>query len=119
MSMRKLLSSLALASICFLQPACKKALESIVDCTGEGLLMSVHHTEDASSTKLIHFEAKYSGSHTLDTVSWDFGDGSTRTGTKVDHTYAASGTYQVKAKIKVKNGKSNCESDPVRSVVVK
>lgn len=101
------------------QPACKKTLESIVNCTGEGLLMSVHHTEDASSPKLIHFEGKYTGSHTLESVTWNFGDGSTGTGPNVDHTYAASGTYLVTAKIKIASGKSTCESDPTRSVVIK
>lgn len=113
------MSCLILGAICLFQPGCKKTLESIVNCTGEGLLMSVHHTEDASSPKLIHFEAKYSGSHTLESVTWNFGDGSTGTGPSVDHTYAASGTYLVTAKIKIASGKSTCESDPTRSVVIK
>lgn len=116
--MKRILSCLLLGTICFFQTACKKELESIINCTGEGLLMSVNHAADAGSAKLIHFEAQYSGSHTLESVSWEFGDGTTGTGAKVDHTYAAAGTYQVKAKIKIKSGKSTCESDPVRSVVV-
>lgn len=116
--MRKLLFRSLLVSICIFNVSCKKTLESIVNCTGEGLLMSVHHTVDGSSPKLVHFEGRYSGSHNLDSVTWDFGDGQTGTGKTVDHTYAASGTYTVKAKIKITNGKSTCESDPTRSVVI-
>lgn len=34
---------------------------------------------------------------TIDNVNWDFGDGKTGTGTSQTHTYAARGTYTVKA----------------------
>ena len=116
--MKRLLSSLVLCAVCILHHACKDTVESIVNCSAESLLMSVHHTVDTTIPKLIHFEARYSGSHSFDSVIWEFGDGSTATGKAVDHTYAASGTYSVKAKIKINNGKSTCEGDPVRSVVV-
>ncbi|MDQ6482028.1 PKD domain-containing protein [Dyadobacter sp. LHD-138] len=115
---RKLLSCIILGSVCIFEVSCKKVLESIINCTGESVFMSLHYTVDASSPKLVHFEGKYSGSHSFDSVTWDFGDGKTGTGKTVDHTYAASGTYNVKAKIKVTDGKSHCESDPVRSVVI-
>ena len=113
-----LLLRFLLVSVCIFNNSCKKALESIINCTGEALLMSVHHTVDGSSPKLVHFEGRYSGTHSLDSVTWDFGDGKTGTGKTVDHTYDASGTYTVKAKIKIANGKSTCESDPTKSVVI-
>lgn len=118
--MKKLLFSFFLISICFSHISCKKTLESIINCTGEGLLMSIHSNIDGASPKLVHFEAKYSGSHSIESVSWEFGDGNTSTSKNltVDHAYAASGTYNVKAKIKIVNGKSTCESDPAKSVVI-
>jgi hypothetical protein len=118
--MRKLLFRSILVAICIFSISCKKTLESIVNCTGEALLMSVHHNVDTSSPKLVHFEARYSGSHSVESVSWEFGDGKTATGKSLtaDHTYDAAGTYNVKAKIKIVSGKSTCEGDPAKSVVI-
>lgn len=118
--MKKRLLYILLASACISQTSCKKTLESIVDCAGETAFKSVHSTIDGTNAKLAHLEARYSGSHSFNSVTWDFGDGKTDTKTAktIDHLYTAAGTYTVKAKIKIVNGKSNCESTVTKTVVI-
>lgn len=118
--MKKLLFVLVLAAGCMTYVSCKKTVESAIDCTGQGLLMSIHYHVDGSSSKLVHFEAGYAGSYTVESVSWDFGDSKTATGKNLtlDHTYTASGTYTVKVKIKIVKDKSSCEIEQTKSVVI-
>ncbi|WP_316788283.1 PKD domain-containing protein [Pedobacter frigoris] len=100
--------------------SCKKQAAGIIDCLGESILTSFSHTTDANNPKKVNFVVKYSGSHTLSSVKFEFGDGQTETvaGTTASHTYAGAGTYSVKARVTLKNNKATCEVDPVKQVVV-
>lgn len=40
-------------------------------------------------------------------VAWDFGDGSTGTGTTTNHTYSTAGTYLVRCRVQDNNGSRN------------
>ena len=120
--MKRLFSCLLLGAICiFSNSSCKKTLESAVNCTGESLLVSIHVNADATSPKLVHVEVQYSGSYNFQSVTWDFGDGNTSTVTTktADHTYATSGTFRVKGKVKIASGSSSCESEHSKSVDIK
>ena len=55
-------------------------------------------TTDMAGTLTVHFDG--SGSRdsdgTIELFTWDFGDGTSDTGSTVDHTYSQPGTYPVK-----------------------
>ncbi|MGB1206381.1 MAG: PKD domain-containing protein [Chitinophagales bacterium] len=59
-------------------------------CTNVGFTYSANPTLYSYD-----FVANYTGSLTLVSVDWDFGDGNTGTGSIVTHTYANSGFYSV------------------------
>jgi len=109
--------TLVLSSVFF---SCRKTTEKIVDCFGQSLLTSFSHTTDAANPKKVDFTAKHSGELSIASVKFEYGDGQSQTvtGTTASHTYAAAGTYSVKARITLTNGKGTCETDPVRSVTV-
>lgn len=100
--------------------SCKKMAEGVIDCLGESLLTSVHITTDNTNSKLVQLEARYHGNYTVTSVFWDYGDGSSATtsGKTSDHTYAASGTYEVKAKVTIVHNKAKCEISPKKSVTI-
>ena len=78
---------------------CDESDLGINDCFSIGLLLDVSHTTDGLTAS---FEINYDGSNTLnDEVRWDFGDGTsqTTTGRSAEHTYSASGSYDVKATV--------------------
>jgi hypothetical protein len=79
----------------------------------------LHHNADAQSPKLINFHIEYDGEHTLNnSVEWDFGDGQTATltGLTASHTYAAAGSFHVKATVKFTD--NDCSPDINRTVDV-
>lgn len=100
--------------------SCKKSAESVIDCLGESLLGGVHITTDDTNEKLIHLEARYHGSHTVSSVSWDYGDGTMTKGSEKtsDHTYLARGVYTVTAKITIVNNGTTCEVSPKKTVTI-
>ncbi|RSN37669.1 sugar dehydrogenase [Amycolatopsis sp. WAC 01416] len=73
--------------------------------TGNKAPVAVATSETNPETRTVSFDG--SGSYDFDndplTYEWDFGDGTTGTGAKVSHTYAA-GTEKFTAKLTVKDG---------------
>ncbi len=100
--------------------SCSKAAKDAIDCLAEALLVSMSHSTDAANSKKINFVINYSGTYTVSSVQWDYGDGQSQTitGLTATHTYAAAGTYTVKTKVTVKNGSSNCTVEPTKTVVI-
>ncbi|MBF4467560.1 PKD domain-containing protein [Flavobacterium sp. LC2016-12] len=97
----------------------KDDIEKGIDCVAESIYQKVKHTADATDSKKINFSVEYTGSKTLKSVKWTFGDGTPSVeGVAVSHTYSAAGTYSVKAEITVQEGKGTCTSSPVKSVTV-
>jgi PKD repeat protein len=105
----------------FLNFSCSKDdISKGIDCVGESLFMKLKHTADPTNTKKINYEIEYTGSYTLSSVKWTFGDGTTETvnGTTVSHTYTTAGTFTVKAEVTIKKDKESCTSSPTKSVTV-
>jgi len=50
----------------------------------------------------MNYSVEYTGTGTLSSVKWTFGDGTTGDGTTVTHTYNAAGTYEAKAMLQLK-----------------
>lgn len=95
----------------------KDDADNIADCITEGFLLSIHHSADSQNPRLINFTINYAGEYTLNnSVTWNFGDGQTATvtGMTASHTYTASGTFPVKATVKL-NG-TDCSLDVHKSV---
>ena len=118
--MRKASLLLSIASILLVQGACKKTTENVVDCIAESLLVSVKYKADAANSKMINFEVNYSGTNTVQSVEWVYGDGNTAkvNGTTSSHTYSNAGPYTVKAKVSIGNGSSSCTSDQEKNITV-
>lgn len=106
------------ALVFFIANSCSKTEESIVDCVFESAYIQIHNSTDATNPKLMNYSATYSGTGTLASVKWDFGDGTTGTGAVVTHTYTAAGTYEAKAEVTVNKDGERCTSIPKRSVTV-
>mgnify|MGYP006214008147 CR=1 FL=1 len=80
----------------FLSFSCSKSDDAaIVDCFGDSILTELKHSADGTNSKIINYSIQYSGSNTVTSVKWTFGDGNTQTvnGTTVSHTYTAAGTF--------------------------
>jgi PKD repeat protein len=118
--MKKIYFLFLTLTFAFLFTSCKKTAESIIDCVGESLLVRVTATPDAGNSKLINVSVVYSGTHTVQSIDWQFGDGSTKntTTTSTTHTYTAVGTYEVKAKVHIKRGSATCSPEPKKSITV-
>ncbi len=117
--MKKIVTFLILALLFFTSNSCSKHDdEVIVDCLAESIFVKLHNSTDASNPKLMNYSVGYSGTGTLVSVKWTFGDGSTGTGQEVTHTYAAAGTYEAKAEVTVKKDGADCTSIPKRTVTV-
>ncbi|WP_431243335.1 PKD domain-containing protein [Flavobacterium sp. P21] len=117
--MKKIVTILILVLVFFMSNSCSKALDSIVDCTGESVLVKLEHSPDAANSKKINFSFYYAGSGTVQAVTWNFGDGSAPVaGKEVSHTYSAPGTYVVKVDGSIKKDDSNCTMKPQRTITV-
>lgn len=117
--MKKIVSVLILIAAVFMSNSCSKHDdEVIIDCLAESLYVKLHNSTDAVNPKLMNYSVEYSGTGTLISVKWTFGDGTTGTGKEVTHTYAAAGTYEAKAEVTVKKGGTECTSVPKRTVTV-
>ncbi len=64
-------------------------------------------------------EIASTGSGTIDLVSWDFGDGTTKDGDEVEHSFAQPGEYLVTLRASIIGGNASCsELETVRKVIV-
>lgn len=99
---------------------CDKALDSITDCAGESLLISVHYEANDANPRIVDFEIHYSGEFSVTSVAWNFGDGNNQTvkTLEVEHTYATAGTYEITAEVNLKKGGKSCQVKPKETVVV-
>lgn len=113
----KLLGILFLAITAFsIFSSCRKVEEDIVDCLSESILTSLHAHVSGTNPKQVEFNVSHSGENQITSIVWNFGDGTTTTttGTTATHLYNAAGTYEVKAEVKINNGK--CTISPKKSV---
>lgn len=118
--MKKIGQILIVMTAIFVTSCGKDIEESIVDCLGESAFVTLKHAADAADAKKINYTIEYSGSGTLKSVKWTFGDGKTETvnGPTVSHTYASAGAYNVQADATVAINKSNCTSTHKKGVTV-
>lgn len=122
--MKKITAILMLTMVFFMSNSCSKHDdEAIVDCFGDSILTELKHTADGTNPKIINYSIQYSGSNTVTSVKWTFGDGtpaqtvSSATGA-VSHTYAAAGTFEVKADVTLSKSGGSCTVSPKKSVTV-
>ncbi|WP_244281302.1 PKD domain-containing protein [Flavobacterium plurextorum] len=66
----------------------------------------------------MNYSVEYTGSGTLLSVIWTFGDGTTGSGAVVTHAYTAAGTYEATANVTVEKDGSKCGSIKKRTVTV-
>ncbi|MDF2190624.1 PKD domain-containing protein [Paraflavitalea sp. CAU 1676] len=118
MNMRLFIIS-ALLTCTFLS-SCKKTAKDIIDCLAEDLYVTLHATPDGSNPKKIDFHVNYTGDHSVSSIEWIFGDGSTATvnGVSTSHTYGSAGSYTVKAKVKIINGSATCIPEPEKKITI-
>lgn len=118
--MKKIATILVLIIIAFTSNSCSREIESIVDCTGESVLVKIEHNADPANSKKINYSFTYAGSGTIEALIWTFGDGAPSVaGNEVSHTYAATGNYTVKVQAEIKKNGTKCELTPQRTISVK
>ncbi|MFH7003036.1 PKD domain-containing protein [Flavobacterium bizetiae] len=122
--MKKIATILILTAVFFASNSCSKSDdEAIVDCFGDSILTELKHSADGTNSKIINYSIQYSGSNTVTSVKWTFGDGTpaqtvnSATGA-VAHTYAAAGTFEVKADVTVSKSGGSCTVSPKKSITV-
>jgi hypothetical protein len=122
--MKKIATILILTAVFFASNSCSKSDdEAIVDCFGDSILTELKHSADGTNSKIINYSIQYSGSNTVTSVKWTFGDGTpaqtvnSATGA-VSHTYAAAGTFEVKADVTVSKSGGSCTVSPKKSITV-
>lgn len=118
---------IVIATVLLLSFSCgKDDIERGLDCVAESINVKMHNKTDETNIKKVDYSIEYSGTYTLKSVTWTFGDGTplqtvtveSGTTTSISHIYTAAGTYTVKADVTVQSGKSNCTSSPTRSITV-
>jgi len=90
----------------------------VLSCLGEAAVTEIHHNTDSSDPMKVNFEAEYLGDYTVESVKWEFGDGSSGTGTTTSHTYATAGTYEMKVTVNLKEGKKTCSFTKDKSITI-
>lgn len=120
--MRNLLIVLFISSIALSGITCKKATESIVDCSIQSLTAGMHANLDSENSKLMHFKfyISLSDGYTLDNnIKWDFGNGVNQVAdTIVDYVYPESGSYEAVATYTLRKGSGSCSSSTTKSIVI-
>jgi hypothetical protein len=122
--MKKITTILILTILVFISNSCSKHDdEVIVDCFGDSILTELKHSTDGTNSKTVNYSIQYSGSNTVTSVKWTFGDGTpaqtinSATGA-VSHTYTAAGTFEVKADVTISKSGGSCTISPKKSVTV-
>lgn len=122
--MKKITAILILTILVFISNSCSKHDdEAIVDCFGDSILTELKHSTDGTNSKIVNYSIQYSGSNTVTSVKWTFGDGTpaqtinSATGA-VSHTYTAAGTFEVKADVTISKSGGSCTISPKKSVTV-
>ncbi|UTN05038.1 PKD domain-containing protein [Flavobacterium bizetiae] len=122
--MKKIATILILTAVFFASNSCSKSDdEAIVDCFGDSILTELKHSADGTNSKIINYSIQYSGSNAVTSVKWTFGDGTpaqtvnSATGA-ISHTYAAAGTFEVKADVTVSKSGGSCTVSPKKSITV-
>ncbi|KQO29846.1 hypothetical protein ASF10_04880 [Flavobacterium sp. Leaf82] len=122
--MKKITTILILTILVFISNSCSKHDdEVIVDCFGDSILTELKHSTEGTNSKTINYSIQYSGSNTVTSVKWTFGDGTpaqtinSATGV-VSHTYTAAGTFEVKADVTISKSGGSCTISPKKSVTV-
>lgn len=122
--MKKIATILVLTTLFFISNSCSKSDdEAAVDCFGDSILTELKHSADGTNSKIINYSIQYNGSNTLTSVKWSFGDGTpaqtinSATGA-VSHTYAAAGTFEVKADVTFSKSGGSCTVSPKKSITV-
>lgn len=112
--------SAALLLILFLNLCCSKSdQDHIADCLGDSTFTQLRHNADAVDPSRVDFSITYTGSRTLSSVKWDFGDGQTGQGASVSHLYSRGGTYEVKADVQTTDASSyKCGHGIKKSITV-
>jgi PKD repeat protein len=121
--MKKITAILMLATVFFMINSCSKHDdEAIVDCFGDSILTELKHSADGTNPKIINYSIQYSGSNTVSSVKWTFGDGKTETVNSatgaVSHTYTTAGTFEVKADVTLSKAGGSCMVSPKKNVTV-
>lgn len=122
--MKKITTILMITLVLFISYSCSKNDdEAIVDCFGDSILTQLKHSVDGTNSKVINYSIQYSGSNTVSSVKWTFGDGTpaqtiTSATGAVSHTYTAAGTYEVKADVTISKGGGSCTISPKKSITV-
>ncbi|SFD35157.1 PKD domain-containing protein [Flavobacterium phragmitis] len=121
--MKKIATVLMFTMVFFMINSCSKSDdEAIVDCFGDSILTELKHSADGTNSKIINYSIQYSGSNTVTSVKWTFGDGKTETVNTatgaVSHTYSASGTFEVKADVTLTKSGGSCTVSPKKNVTV-
>ena len=112
---------LFIAILMLVSYSCSKSdIEKGIDCIAESVFIKLKHTTDATNVKIVNYEIEYTGTYELKSVKWTFGDGTaqTVTGKTISHTYAAAGTFTVRADVTIAKGKESCTSSPTKTVTV-
>jgi hypothetical protein len=105
----------------FLNFSCSKdEISKGIDCVAESFFVKLKNETDATNPKKVDFVINYTGTYTLSSVKWTFGDGSTETvaGNTVSHIYSGAGTFEIRADVNITNGKETCTSSHTRSITV-
>lgn len=122
--MKNAVAILMFTLIAFSSNSCSKQDdENVVDCFGDSILTQVKHSADASNSKIINYSIQYSGSNSVSSVKWNFGDGTpaqvvNTTDGFVSHTYTAAGTFEARADVTLVKSGSSCTVSPKKSVTV-
>jgi hypothetical protein len=121
--MKKIKIILMLIAVVFVTNSCsKKDDDVIIDCFGDSILTSLKHSADATNSKIVNYSIEYSGSNTVSSVKWTFGDGTpaqtVSANGAVSHTYTAAGTFEVTADVTLSKDGGSCTVSPKKNVTV-
>jgi hypothetical protein len=100
--------------------SCQKMAQDAIDCLRVSELISVQSAADGNKKMKLWVTSYSSGS--MQSVTWDFGDGTTATAnpqSTIIHTYPSAGNYTVRATVTVDLHNGNtCGPNPEKSITV-
>ena len=100
--------------------SCSRDNENI-DCLKEQILVRIEHTHHADNKNAVDFSINYTGSKTITSVNWDFGDGASLSGDSISvtHIYTDTGLFITKAMVNVVQDGASCTLTPDKKVRIK